>query len=246
MTEIVIGFHPIEEALKTAGVSSVLFIDQKAAKRNQILVRLATDKGVSVRRVSTADLDKMTGRGSNHKGAVLHYAPVAVKHTQLDMKTYLEELGERKDALVLFLDGITDPHNLGAILRSADLFHVDVVVVPERRSVHQNSTVMKVSAGAARYVPVVVVKNLVREMNLLQEHGFWLYGADMGGDPVHTVNMSGRVGIVMGAEGHGLGRLVRETCDKIVAIPMSGHIDSLNVSVSAGILLYEVRRGTKF
>lgn len=105
---------------------------------------------------------------------------------------------------------------------------------------------MKVSAGASRYVPVISVKNLVREMQQLQEAGFWFYGADMGGDPVHTVTMKGRVGLVLGSEGEGIGRLVKETCDKIIAIPMAGHIDSLNVSVAAGILLYEVRRGTEF
>ncbi len=243
MSELIIGFHPIEEALKTAGPSSVLYIEQGGEnKRNSLLSKLAGSNQVSVKRVPLAELTRMVGKQAKHKGAILLYSPKPVAAKKLDIKEYLEQLGEKKDALVLFLDGITDPQNLGAILRSADLFGVDLVVVPERRSASQNTTVMKVSAGAARYVPVVTVKNLVREMQQMQEQGFWFYGADMGGEDVASVKMTGRVALVLGSEGDGLSRLVRETCDRIVAIPISGHIDSLNVSVAAGILLYEVRR----
>ncbi len=246
MSELIIGYHPIEEALKTAGSSSLLYIDEKPVKRNSSLEKIAEKGDVRVKRVPGSELDKMVGRGAKHKGAVLLYNPKPVSSVKLDMKGYLEQLGDRKDALVLVLDGITDPQNLGAILRSADLFSVDLVLVPERRSARQTTTVMKVSAGASRYVPVISVKNLVREMQLMQEKGFWFYGADMGGDALYSVKMTGRVGLVLGSEGDGMGRLVKETCDKIIAIPMAGHIDSLNVSVAAGILLYEVRRGKKF
>jgi 23S rRNA (guanosine2251-2'-O)-methyltransferase len=243
MSEVIIGFHPIEEALKSAGPSSLLYIDNKATKRNLLLVKSAEQRKVAVRRVSADEIDKMAGRGVKHKGALLVYAPAVITKQIRDVKSYIESLEDRKDALVLFLDGITDPHNLGAILRSADMFSVDMVIVPERRSVHQNATVMKVSSGAAKYVPLIVVKNLVREMQLLQKEGFWFHGADMGGEPVRSAKLTGRVGIVMGSEGAGLSRLVRESCDRIVSIPTSGHIDSLNVSVAAGILLYEVRSG---
>ncbi|MCF7940973.1 MAG: 23S rRNA (guanosine(2251)-2'-O)-methyltransferase RlmB [Spirochaetia bacterium] len=246
MSELVIGYHPIEEALKTAGPSSLLYIDEKPVKRNSSLEKLAVKGSVRVKRVPASEIEKMVGRGVKHKGAVLVYSPKPAASVKLDLKGYIDQLKDKKDALVLVLDGITDPQNLGAIIRSADLFAVDMVIVPERRSAQQSTTVMKVSAGASRYVPVISVKNLVREMQQLQEAGFWFYGADMGGDPVHTVTMKGRVGLVLGSEGEGIGRLVKETCDKIIAIPMAGHIDSLNVSVAAGILLYEVRRGTEF
>ncbi|MDA3832056.1 MAG: 23S rRNA (guanosine(2251)-2'-O)-methyltransferase RlmB [Spirochaetales bacterium] len=243
MADIIIGFHPIEEALKSSGPSSLLYVDRKPTKRNLLLVQAAEARRVAVKRITAPELDSMSGRGVSHKGALLVYVPSVEQKQIKDVKGYLAALGDTREAVVLFLDGITDPQNLGAILRSADLFQVDLVVVPERRSVHQNSTVMKVSSGAEKYVPLVVVKNLVREMQLLQKEGFWFYGADMGGTPVQGVPMKGRVGLVMGAEGDGLSRLIREKCDRLVSIPVSGHIDSLNVSVAAGILLYEVRRG---
>jgi 23S rRNA (guanosine2251-2'-O)-methyltransferase len=149
-------------------------------------------------------------------------------------------------ALILALDGITDPHNLGAVLRSADQFRVDLVVLPERRSASVNDTVSRTSAGADRWVRYSVVPNLVRALTFLQERGFWIYGADASGAPAHTVTLTGRTVLVLGREGEGLHRLVRDTCDGLVAIPTGGRIDSLNVSVSAGVLLYEVRRQADF
>ena len=140
------------------------------------------------------------------------------------------------------LDGITDPHNLGAILRSADQFGVDLVIIPERRSVQANETVQKVSSGAAQYVKMSVVTNLSREIAYLKENGFWVYGADMSGNSSYEEKFSKRSVIVMGSEGDGISQLVRKNCDYITSIPMQGHIDSLNVSVATGILLYEYRR----
>jgi 23S rRNA (guanosine2251-2'-O)-methyltransferase len=241
--EYVVGFHPIQEALKSAGPSSVLFLDTREAKRNLMLAGEARKLNIPVKHVSSSELDRMAGQLVNHKGALLTYSRSITAAKQFsDVKGFIRWLGDTKRSVVLFLDGITDPHNLGAILRSADMFGVDMVVVPERRSVHQNATVMEVSSGAAKYVPLVVVKNLVRDMQLLQKEGFWFYGADMGGQAVGSMKLSGRLGIVMGAEGSGLSRLVRESCDSIISIPTNGHIDSLNVSVAAGILLYELSK----
>jgi 23S rRNA (guanosine2251-2'-O)-methyltransferase len=146
---------------------------------------------------------------------------------------------------VLILDGITDPHNLGAILRSCDQFAVDMVIIPERRSVQANETVIKISSGAAQYVPLAPVININREIDLLKDNGFWVYGADMNGDSSYETKYANRTVIIMGNEGSGISRLSREKCDFISSIPMTGHIDSLNVSVAAGILLYEVRRSVK-
>ena len=155
---------------------------------------------------------------------------------------FCSSLKEDDGALVLILDGITDPHNLGAILRSADQFGVDLVLIPERRSVQANETVVKVSSGAAQYVPVSVVTNLTREIKTLKDNGFWIYGADMNGSSSYEEKFASRTAIVMGSEGDGISNLVRKNCDYITSIPMRGHIDSLNVSVATGILLYEFRR----
>jgi 23S rRNA (guanosine2251-2'-O)-methyltransferase len=147
---------------------------------------------------------------------------------------------------VVILDGITDPHNLGAVLRSADQFGVDLVVLPERRSAHLGDTVSRTSAGADRWVRTAAATNVSRAIAALQERGFWVYGADVEGAPAHTIDLTGNVALVFGREGEGLHRLVRESCDQLLCIPTTGKIDSLNVSVSAGILLYEVRRQAGF
>jgi 23S rRNA (guanosine2251-2'-O)-methyltransferase len=143
---------------------------------------------------------------------------------------------------VVVLDGITDVHNLGAILRSCDQFSVDLVVIPQRRRAQQSSAVHRVSSGASQHVPLVSVSNIVREIELLQKNGYWAYGADMEGENLHTTRFSDKTVLILGSEGEGLSQLVRKRCDYIVSIPTTGHIDSLNVSVAAGILLYEFRR----
>jgi 23S rRNA (guanosine2251-2'-O)-methyltransferase len=148
----------------------------------------------------------------------------------------------RTNRLVLLLDEITDPHNLGAILRSADQFSVDLVVIPQSHSVKLTGSVAKVSSGASAWVATCPVTNLLRAMEQLKKAGYWLYGADKEGERADSVDLAGNIGIVMGSEGKGLRRLVMEGCDGIIRIPSSGHVDSFNVSVAAGILMYEVRR----
>ncbi len=159
-----------------------------------------------------------------------------------DIKNFIRNNEDRDQLLVLILDGITDPHNFGAILRSADQFGVDLVVTPEKRSVSINATVAKVSVGAHAWVPTLQVTNIGRTIEELQKQGFWIYGADMGGGTAAETDLKGRTVIVMGSEGEGISRLIREKCDTMVSIPMNGHVDSLNVSVAAGILMYEVVR----
>jgi len=140
--------------------------------------------------------------------------------------------------LLLVLDGVTDPHNLGACLRSADAFGARAVIVPKDRAVGVNATVAKAACGAADTVPVVAVTNLSRAMREMKERGIWLLGADAGGESLFTAELSGPVAWVLGAEGQGLRRLTRESCDRIVGIPLAGSVESLNVSVAAGICLY--------
>lgn len=149
-------------------------------------------------------------------------------------------------ALILILDEITDPQNFGAILRSADQFSVDLVVVSSRKSAGKNETVVKVSSGAAVYVPVAVVANIGHAIETLKKYGFWVYGADMSGISILKTNLSGKTAIVMGSEGKGLHRLIRERCDALISIPSNGHVDSFNVSVAAGIIMYEIRRQQGF
>lgn len=245
MGERVYGYHAIEEALKKAGMGSTIYLQRNGGERIQSLERQARLTGkVAVKKVSKDDLERMMP-GVDLRGAILDMGGPrrgASRLQETTVEEFCASLSEDQGALVLILDGITDPHNLGAILRSADQFGVNLVMIPERRSVQANETVVKVSSGAAQYVPVSVVTNLNREIETLKKNGFWVYGADMKGSSSYSEKFSSRTAIVMGNEGSGMSSLVRKNCDYIVSIPMQGHIDSLNVSVAAGILLYEYRR----
>lgn len=245
MGEKVYGYHAIEEALKKAGMGSTLYVQRQGGERLEALVRMAKLTGkVAVKKLSKDELERMMP-GVDIRGAILDLGGPRRGASRL-METSVEEfcasLEEGEGALVLILDGITDPHNLGAILRSADQFGVDLAMIPERRSVQANETVVKVSSGAAQYVNIAVVTNLTREIKVLKDNGFWIYGADMAGEDSYSVSFPSRTAFVMGSEGSGMSQLVRKNCDHIISIPMQGHIDSLNVSVAAGILLYEFRR----
>ena len=245
MGEKVYGYHAIEEAIKKAGMGSTLYAERGGGERVEALVRAAKLTGrIAVKKISRDELGRMMP-GSDVRGAILDLGGPrrgASRLKELSVEEFCSTLEEGQKALVLILDGITDPHNLGAILRSADQFGADLVIIPERRSVQANETVVKVSSGAAQYVLLSVVTNLSREMKTLKDNGFWIYGADMSGEDSYSVSFPERTAIVMGSEGDGISQLVRKNCDYIISIPMQGHIDSLNVSVAAGILLYEFRR----
>lgn len=240
------GIHAIEESLKSIGRGSTLYL-LRGDKRNSALELQALSNGKTViKKVSEAELNKIA-QTTDHRGAVLDLGAneSRAKGGRIRETTVLDfckSLKEGEKVLVLALDEITDPHNLGAILRSADQFSVALIIVPERRSASANETVIRISSGAAQYVTLATVTNLVRELEILKDHGFWVYGADMNGDVSYNTKFADRTVIVMGSEGSGMRSLVRAKCDYIVSIPMSGHIDSLNVSVAAGILLYEYRR----
>lgn len=245
MGEKIYGHHAIEEAVKKAGMGSTLYIERTKADKFSSLIREAKLTGkIAVRKVSRDELERMLP-GADLRGALLDMGGPrrgASRLIETSVEEFCAKLGDDDEALVLMLDGITDPHNLGAILRSADQFGVDLVIIPERRSVQANETVVKVSSGAAQYVPMSVVTNLSRALGTLKENGFWVYGADMAGESSYTTRLARKSVIVMGSEGDGMSQLVRKNCDYIISIPMRGHIDSLNVSVAAGILLYEARR----
>lgn len=252
----IVGYHAIEEALKQAGSGSILYVSQKN-DRIAALIKLASSRRIKIKRDADDRLTKIGGTG--HRGAVLVLkdssqqagsgspgqtlkgGPGHAGRRVNDISDFLRDLGTSR-AMVLILDGITDPQNLGAILRSADQFGADLVVLPSRRSVKVNSTVLKTSSGAGMYVPVIEIPNLVRCIEELKRHEFWVYAAHIEGEPVWNCRFAERTALVLGAEGRGIGRLIGEKCDQYVRIPTMGHIDSLNVSVAAGIMLYEYHR----
>jgi 23S rRNA (guanosine2251-2'-O)-methyltransferase len=188
--------------------------------------------------VGTHELDRLA---PDHRGIAL-YTEDAGTAVDITLEGFLAGLGDRKDALAVVLDEITDPHNYGAILRSCDQFGADLVITRNRRIAKYAEVVSKTSAGAVSWVPVAETANLVRAVEDLKDGGFWIYGADMAGDAVWSKDLRGRTAIILGGEGTGVSRLLREKCDAMVAIPSRGRIDSLNVSVAAGVLLYEITR----
>lgn len=242
MPEHLFGFHTIEETLRK-GVSGASLLVSRENARIQKLREAAESRGVPVSDVEEGELTGLCGTDA-HRGAVLvlSRAPASL---QKDLRRLLSGLST-PTALVLVLDGITDPQNLGAILRSADQFSTDIVVIPSRHSAQETQTVAKVSAGSSAYVPLAVVPNIPSALELLKENGFWIFGADIGGQTTDKLDLGGKVCLVLGSEGTGMRRLVREKCDLLVRIPGAGHVDSFNVSVAAGILLFEARRQQGF
>ena len=239
------GINAVASALEhdAENVREVLL---EAGARNPRIVEIegnARRKGIDVRRVAQQALDGVAG-GLRHQGAVARYA-AAKTWDEHELPGLVEAAGGK--ALVLVLDGVQDPHNLGACLRSAAAAGVTAVVIPKDKSVQVNATVRKTSAGAADAIPVVPVTNLSRTMRELQQMGVWLYGlAGEAQGPLYSVDLRGNVGLVLGGEGDGLRRLTRETCDGLVSIPMPGAaatgVESLNVSVATGITLFEAVR----
>ena len=242
MADHVYGFHSIEEALQKGGGTGTLLVSRQGGRISQIQ-QLAEKKGVPVSEVDDGELTRLCGSEA-HRGVLLVLdRPSSSQKSSL--KNALKDLQGEK-SLVLVLDGITDPQNLGAILRSADQFGVELVIIPSRRSAQESQTVSKVSSGASEYVPLVVVPNISSSLEMLKEKGFWIFGAEADGQSAAGLDLNGKVCIVMGSEGTGMHRLVREKCDFLVSIPTSGHVDSFNVSVAAGILMFEARRQQGF
>jgi 23S rRNA (guanosine2251-2'-O)-methyltransferase len=242
MPTTIFGHHAIEEILKKGALKGSLYLLPEK-KKNEELRALARDGGVPVVLADERELDAVSG-GADHRGAVLVLEELPFEYRN-NLGFILKGLAGRT-ALVLLLDGITDPHNFGAILRTADQFRADCVLVTERRAAHETQTVMKTSSGASSYVALVTVPNLRQAIETLKRHEFWAYGADASGSDASALDMRGRIALILGSEGRGMRQLVRESCDGLVRIPARGHVDSFNVSVAAGILMYEVRRQQGF
>ena len=234
------GFHAIEERIKSGRPCGPLLVAKAGPRANEI-VTLAVNNKIRLERTGAFDLD---GIAPDNRGIALQVQDDG-GNTDISLDNFIAGMEERRDALVLILDEITDPHNYGAILRCCDQFAVDLVVSRNRRNAKHAEVISKTSAGAVSWVAQAETPNLVRAMEDLKEAGFWIYGAETDGEPVHKKDLSGRIAFVLGSEGSGISRLLRERCDAMVCIPSAGRIDSLNVSVAAGILLYETRRQKK-
>ncbi|GIK26323.1 MAG: 23S rRNA (guanosine(2251)-2'-O)-methyltransferase RlmB [Rhodocyclales bacterium] len=240
-TRFIYGFHAVNARLRqSAGsVEEIYLAAGRQDGRTRDLVKLAEAQGVRVIATDPARLDGMVGGpGARHQGVVARVS-AAQRHVTLD--DVLDTLAE--PALLLVLDGVQDPHNLGACLRVADAAGAHAVVAPKDRAVGLNATAVKVACGAADTVPYVTVTNLARALREMQERGVWAVGADAEADKdIYGVDLKAPLALVLGAEGSGLRRLTRETCDALVRIPMHGSVESLNVSVASGICLFEARR----
>ena len=202
------------------------------------ILREAKKQDTLIQYVSKERLSQMSETG-RHQGVVAYVAAYDYAEVE-DMLRLAEERGE--EPFLFLLDGIEDPHNLGAIIRTANLAGAHGVIIPKRRASGLTAVVAKTSAGALHYTPVAKVTNLVRTMEELKEKGLWFVCADMDGEEMYNLNLKGPMGLVIGSEGDGVSRLVKETCDFTAAIPMKGDIDSLNASVAAGVLAYEIVR----
>jgi 23S rRNA (guanosine2251-2'-O)-methyltransferase len=241
---VVYGVNAVLEALRAGKrqVETITILQSARPDRLKAVLDLAREKGVPVQRVPRLDLDRRSGE-ARHQGVV---ARIAAAH-YADADELLERLAARVGTpdppLALGLDGIEDPRNLGSIVRTAECAGVHGVFIAERRAVGLTGVVAKVAAGALEYVPVARVTNLVRLIEQLKERNIWVIGAAADAKQLHTEwDWTLPAAIFLGSEGHGLHRLVREHCDTLVRIPVAGKLDSLNVSVAAGVLLYEARR----
>src|SRR5579859_5951254 len=230
---IIYGLNPVLEAIR-ADAKKIHYnaISKEHGGKVQRVVAAAKEAGVPVRFLAAEQIDRLAQRGV-HNGVVADVSEAGYAN--------FDEAVERA-SFVVILDSITDPQNFGAILRVADGFAVDLVVIPQHESVGLSPAAVKASAGASQWVPVAQVTNLARAIEALKKREFWVYAAGLDGDAPESVDLRGNVALVLGSEGKGIRRNVLEHCDRIITIPMTGHVDSFNVATAAAVLCYEVRR----
>lgn len=236
---IIYGRNPVLEAIRSGREIDRLYLAHgtKSPLISEIIARCSA-KGVLIKEINQQKLDYYCG-GGNHQGVALVVA--AHKYYTVD-EILASAKTQNTPPFIIICDEIEDPHNLGAIIRTAETCGVHGIIIPKRRSASLNATVAKTSAGALEYVKVAKVTNIANTLDYLKSNGIWIFGADMNGEDYRHVDFSGPVALVIGNEGKGIGTLTAKKCDKIVSLPMIGNINSLNASVAAGILMYEILR----
>ena len=252
---VITGFHSIEEKIRSQKIDGVKLFYSKPGPRVKKILAAAKEAGVPCEQTDDKQLDSLVSSLDealrDHRGLVMTVKGAPSKAENLvDFDAWLKTFTAQNtsSARVIILDKITDPHNVGAIIRSCDQFGASLVILPEHNSASDiagNEIIGRTSAGASAWVPIAVVKNLVRATEQLKDAGFWVYGADAGGESCTSISFSQKSAIIMGSEGSGIDALLQKKCDAIVSIPTCGKIDSLNVSVAAGILLYELYKSLK-
>ena len=235
---LIIGRNPVAEAVKSGRTIDKILMQRDGEGSIKKIASMARERGLQIQYVEKIALDRLCP-GRPHQGV----AAMAAVHDYASLADIMKGAAVRQeDPFVILLDGLEDPHNLGAILRSAEGAGAHGVVIPSRRAVGLTESVAKASAGSIEYVPVAKAGNLDRTIEELKEKGLWVTGLDMDGIPYTRAELKGPVALVVGGEGGGLSRLIREKCDQVVSIPMRGRIESLNASNAAAVLLFEIRR----
>ncbi len=233
------GRNAVLEALRAnQSIDKILILDTDTQGALKTIIKTARQQGVPFQKVPKERLNALSSTGK-HQGVMAYVS--AYEYTSVD-DIVDGAISQGKKPFLFLLDGIDDPHNLGAIIRTANMAGADGVVIPKRRAVHLTATVVKASAGAINYTPVAKVTNMASTIDSLKEKGMWFVCADLNGDSMYDLDLSGSIGLVIGSEGEGVSRLVREKCDMVATIPTMGDIDSLNASVAAGILGFEIAR----
>ncbi|MGT2829474.1 23S rRNA (guanosine(2251)-2'-O)-methyltransferase RlmB [Streptococcus hillyeri] len=237
VTDIVYGVHAVTESLQANTGNKLYIQDDLRGKNVDKIKNLATEKKVSISWTPKKTLNEMANNGI-HQGFVLRVSEFAYA----ELSAIMEKAEQEENPLILILDGLTDPHNLGSILRTADATKVAGVIIPKHRAVGVTPVVAKTSTGAVEHVPIARVTNLSQTLDKLKAAGFWIFGTDMNGTPSHKWNTAGKLALIIGNEGKGISANIKKQVDEMITIPMDGHVQSLNASVAAAILMYEVFR----
>lgn len=235
--DIVYGVHAVTESLEANTGNKLYIQDDLRGKNVDAIKALAAEKKVSISWTPKKTLSDMTG-GAVHQGFVLRVSEFAYS----ELSVIMDKAEQEENPLVLILDGLNDPHNFGSILRTADATQVTGVIIPKHRAVGVTPVVAKTSTGAVEHIPIARVTNLSQTLDKLKEAGFWVFGIDMDGTPSHKWNTAGKVALIIGNEGKGISANIKKQVDEMITIPMSGHVQSLNASVAAAVLMYEVYR----
>ncbi len=234
---IIIGRNPVTEALKAGREVDKLLVTSREGSMIKILA-MAKEQGIPVMYVEKAALDRIA-QGKAHQGVCAYVSP----YDYSTVDDILANAAERdEDPFIIILDGLEDPHNLGAIMRTAECAGAHGIIIPKRHSCGLTETVAKASAGAIEYMPVAKVTNIAQTIDELKDKGIWVAACDMGGAEYYRTDMSGKIAVVIGSEGFGVSKLVKEKCDFVVSMPMVGKITSLNASNAAAVVIYEIRK----